>query len=122
MIYGLDGTAIAVAAIGALGLVAVAIIGLLNGRAVRGNAKGVERIERQLRPNNGHSAFDILGHRFDRLEERMDMHADEMGDVKLAIGDMAASVVLLMQEAVNQKQWVQEHEAEIAAEREQRRR
>jgi len=52
----------------------------------------------------------------------MDMHADEMGDVKIAIGDMAASVVLLMQEAVNQKQWVQEHEAEIAAEREQRRR
>jgi len=44
VILGLDGTAITVAAIGALGLVAVAIIGLLNGRTVRDNAKGVQRI------------------------------------------------------------------------------
>ena len=131
MILALDGTAIAVAAIGAPAAVLIGVAALVsavgtvrNGRQARLNATAVQRVEAQLQPNGGTSAWDRLAARFDHLEERfshrMDRQDDDIADLKLAIGNVAGHVADLTREAMAVKLWRQEHEAEIAVERRSR--
>ena len=131
MIFALDGTAVLVAVIGAPAAVLIGVAALVsavgtvrNGRAVRRNGDAVSRVEAELRPNGGTSAYDRLAGRLDHLDERwshrMDRHDDDIQDLKLAIGDVAGHVADLTREAMAEKQWRQEHEAEIAVERRSR--
>ena len=127
----LDGTTVLVAVIGFPATLLVAVAALVsavgtvrNGRAVRRNGDAVSRVEAELRPNGGNSAYDRLAARLDHMDERwshrMDRHDDDIQDLKLAIGDIAGHVADLTREAMAEKQWRQEHEAEIAVERRSR--
>jgi len=137
-VLALDGTTVLVAVIGFPATLLVAVAALVsavgtvrNGRAVRRNSDavrlaigGVSRVEAELRPNGGTSAYDRLAGRLDHMDERwshrMDRHDDDIQDLKLAIGDVAGHVADLTREAMAEKQWRQEHEAEIAVERRSR--